>query len=630
LNGFRPRMVLVCFVLAIIEYVSGCNSSSFGDPPQVVPVISPSSAVLLPGQTVQFSVVANGAPVAGPIWLINNVQGGSAATGTITSSGLYTAPSGATGTSVQVSVKNLATHMQSAPATVTLFDANNFQRGTVSPSSVIPLVAVYNMSAPQGSTVQVQFGTTTNYGLTTSLLPAPAPGGVVSTPVAGMRASTTYHMQATVHLPDGKTVKDTDQTFTTGALPPYILPNITVQQTPGLTPASGVELLSMFEDNSQAQVTAVATDLAGNVIWYYPIQPAATYPIKPLSNGHMLINVFGQSLDAIQEIDLAGNVISQVSLSDVQQGLAAAVPSFPQIINLHHDMTKLPNGHLIMLVNFNQTVNGPSGSTTVLADGLVDWDPVRGVVWAWSTVDHIPISHAPNGTADWTHANAVVYSPDDGNLLLSMRNQNWIIKINYDNGAGDGSILWHLGPNGDFTLPAGDDPVEWNYGQHYPVFLGPNTSGIFPLTFFNNGNNRMVDAADDLCGTPGLTACYSSVPVMQLNEYTKTAQVLDEVNLTPAFSFCCGNVNQLANGDYEYDIAYDLNKPENALGPNLSYIQEVTPEIHPQLVWQMNISGQLAYRGFRIPSFYPGVEWTQSAIAAANVAAKSAQKAAKQ
>jgi hypothetical protein len=423
LNSFRPRILLVCFVLAIIDFVSGCNSSSLGDPPAQVPVISPASAVLLPGQTMQFSAAAN-EPVAGPIWLINNVQGGSATTGTITSSGLYTAPSGTTATSVQVSVKNLATHMQSAPVTITLFDAKSFQHGIVSPSSVIPLVAVYNMSAPQGATVQVQFGTTTNYGLATSLLPAPTPGGVVSTPVAGMRASTTYHMQATVHLPNGNTVTDSDQTFTTGALPPSILPNISVQQTPGLTPASGVELLSLFEESSQTQLTTVATDLSGNVIWYYPIQPNAADPIKPLSNGHMLINVNGSGLNAIQEIDLAGNIISQLSLSDVQQGLTSAVPTFPQLVSLHHDMAKLPNGHLILLVNFFQTVPGPTGGTTITADGLIDWDPQRGPVWTWSAMDHIPITHAPNGIADWTHANAIIYSPDDGNLLLSMRNQN--------------------------------------------------------------------------------------------------------------------------------------------------------------------------------------------------------------
>ena len=30
------------------------------------------------------------------------------------------------------------------------------------------------------------------------------------------------------------------------------------------------------------------------------------------------------------------------------------------------------------------------------------------------------------GFPDWTHTNAVLYSPDDGNLIVSMRHQNWI------------------------------------------------------------------------------------------------------------------------------------------------------------------------------------------------------------
>jgi hypothetical protein len=291
---------------------------------------------------------------------------------------------------------------------------------------------------------------------------------------------------------------------------------------------------------------------------------------------------------------------------------------------MDHDLVKLPNGHLIIIVSYDQTVTDQPGITTVGGNALIDWDPQQGPVWTWSVFDHIPLTHAPNGTTDWTHANALLYSPDDGNLILSMRNQNWIVKINYDNGAGDGRILWHLGPDGDFTLPSGQAPIEWNYGQHYPVLLGPNTSGIFPLMFFNNGNGRLVDANNDVCGTPGLTPCYSSVPIFQLNEYTNTVQVLAETNLSPAYSTCCGSTNLLANEDLEYDVAQDV------YTPNVSYIQEMTGEQNPQLVWQMNITGQLAYRGFRIPSLYPGVEWTQAAIATANAKAtvQPAQKAA--
>jgi hypothetical protein len=197
-----------------------------------------------------------------------------------------------------------------------------------------------------------------------------------------------------------------------------------------------------------------------------------------------------------------------------------------------------------------------------------------------------------------------------------MRNQNWVIKINYQDGAGDGSILWHLGPDGDFTLPSGLAPARWNYGQHYPTILSPNSTGIFQTMIFNNGNNRLLDASNDVCGTPGFSLCYSSVPIFELNESAKTAQVLWETNLSPHFSICCGNASVLSNGDVEYDVAFDVNTP------NQSYIQEVTREQTPQLLWQMNVAAQVVYRGFRIPSLYPDVEWTQTAIARASATAE--------
>ncbi len=620
-------------LLVIIAFVSGCGAGSFSEGPAPAPppasppapVITPSSAVLLPGQTLQFIATLNGAPLAKPTWLVNNVAGGATATGIITASGLYTAPTGSAATAVQVSVNDLTENTQSPPAQISIFQMGQFQPGTVSATNN-PLVALYTFSAPEGAVVQIQFGASTSYGLTTWAQPAPEEGGNVGILVAGMRASTTYHMQAIVHLSNGSTLFDTDHVFTTGALPANILPNLTIQQTAGMTPASGVELLCLFEEASQTQLTAVVTDLAGNVIWYYPIQPSGPYPMKFLPNGHVLVVVQGvpPTTNAVQEIDLAGNVISQISLADVQQGLAAAGLSFPSLASFHHDVAKLPNGHLILLVNYNQTFTDQPGVTTVTGDALIDWDPQQGPVWTWSTFDHIPLTHAPNGTADWTHSNAVVYSPDDGNLILSLRNQNWIVKINYGNGAGDGRILWHLGPGGDFTLPSGQAPIEWNYGQHYPVLLGPNTAGIFPLMFFNNGNGRQVDTNNDICGTPGLTPCYSSVPTFQLNEYADTAQVLEETNLSPDYSVCCGSTNLLANGDLEYDVALDVNTPD------VSYIQEVTHEQNSQMVWQMNITGQLAYRGFRIPSLYPGVEWTQSAIENATATIPTGRAATKQ
>ena len=124
---------------------------------------------------------------------------------------------------------------------------------------------------------------------------------------------------------------------------------------------------------------------------------------------------------------------------------------------------------------------------------------------------------------DWTHSNSVVYSPDDGNLLLSMRHQFWVLKIDYENGQGSGDILWRLGPQGDFTLMKGgvadEDIDDWFYSQHYANIVSPNSTGVFNLMVFDNGDDRGIfDVPSDRCGTPGAPACYSTVPIFQVDE----------------------------------------------------------------------------------------------------------------
>jgi arylsulfate sulfotransferase len=601
MSAHSEQRAVACVFLVCALVLVGCSNSLTGNS---MVQISPSSAVLLPGQSLQFSVIANVPNVPQFVWQVNGVIGGSASTGTIATNGVYTAPSTPTTQQVQVGVRD-----QPAQSAVVVFNTKQANPGSVAPTQN-PLVAAYNIAIPMGSSVYVKFGTDTTYGLSTSTIPAPASGGTATVLVAGMRASTTYHMQAAIQLADGSLVTDSDHTFTTGAIPAGMLPNISTQLTGAGTPSSGVELLSLIQGATQNLLSAAVTDLEGNVIWYYPL-PVGAYvdPIKLLPNGHMLL-LTGGTLNDVREIDLAGNIIHQTTPSEI----TANWPTIPSLQNadwegLNHDVLLLPSGHLILLASIGETINDVAGipaGTSVAGNALIDWDPQIGTVWTWSTFDHLELTRAPFGISDWTHGNALVYSPDDGNLLFSMRNQNWIVKINYQNGAGDGSILWRFGPGGDFTLPNGQAPIEWNYGQHYPSIQSPNSSGIFSLMFFNNGNNRLVDSANDVCGSPGFVACYSSVPIFQLNEYTKTATVLWEDKLSPAYSTCCGDALVLPSGNVEYDVAFDVNTP------NVSYIEEVTqaesPE-SPELIWRMNVQGQVAYRGFRIPSLYPGQVW---------------------
>jgi hypothetical protein len=61
-----------------------------------------------------------------------------------------------------------------------------------------PFVAKYTITLVKGVEVTVQFGLTTAYGRSTAPVPSPPGGGAVSILIAGMKASTTYHVRARV------------------------------------------------------------------------------------------------------------------------------------------------------------------------------------------------------------------------------------------------------------------------------------------------------------------------------------------------------------------------------------------------------------------------------------------------
>jgi arylsulfate sulfotransferase len=419
--------------------------------------------------------------------------------------------------------------------------------------------------------------------------------------VAGMKPQTTYHMRAHVDWAGGSWV-DQDQTFTTGALPtssqaPAV--SVVAPPVPGVAPAPGVELLSLVSTSGASVLNDVVTDLQGNVIWYCP---AGGVPPKPMPSGHFILTLTTD----LREVDLACNTIRDVTVAEVNQSLQADGYSFtiPPPLGLpgespfHHDVLVLPNGHWIGLCEISKSFTdlpGYPGTTVVAGDALVDIDLNGNVVWAWSAFDHLDVNRHPfaPGLPDWTHSNALVYTPD-GNLLLSMRAQNWILKIDYENGTGTGNILWKLGEGGDFAL-LGGDPSQWFYAQHYPNLVSTNGSEM-TLAIYDNGDFR-IDSDDVACSS----SCYSRVTLFQVDENSHLATPLWQY-LPGYFSSWGGSVGVLSNGDVEFDSTTPTGGPG-------SQITEVTQSDSPQLVWQMNIAGENAYRGYRIPSLYPGISW---------------------
>ena len=126
-----------------------------------------------------------------------------------------------------------------------------------------------------------------------------------------------------------------------------------------------------------------------------------------------------------------------------------------------------------------RTVDISGTPTNYIGMTVIVLDADLQVTWAWDAFDHLdvnrgpvlsevtqPGSPEPTGVVpllpavDWLHVNAVALSPGDGNLILSIRNQDWVVKVDYRDGAGDGHVVWRLGQGGDFSVNSAD-PNPW-------------------------------------------------------------------------------------------------------------------------------------------------------------------------
>ena len=466
-----------------------------------------------------------------------------------------------------------------------------------------PLVAQYAITTPAQATVTVGFGLDLGYEQVTSPVASPAAGGPVTVLLAGMKQNSLYHMRAVVTYSDGSQQFDSDHTFQTGTIPPQRIPAMKVTTASGSMPAPGVELMSLTIGNAN-QLLALATDPSGNVIWYYDYDSTLgiPQPIKLLPNGHMLMvlyQVFSPG-GTVREIDLAGNIIRQFTYQDLAQKLQAAGHNI-QVFSIDHDFVLLPNGHLLLIVSDTRVFTdlpGYPGQTTVLGNAIVDLDPNLNPSWVWDAFDHLDVNRHPLSLPDWTHANALVYSQDDGNLLFSVRNQSWVLKLDYQNGNGAGDVIWKLGYQGDFTLTTGST-ADWFFAQHDPNIATPNTTGKIQLAMFDNGNGRPIGTG----GTPcTVMNCYSTAAIFQVDETARTASRW--WSFTTPYSYWGGVTRVLPNSDVFVDetTPFDLNLTSARL-------LEVTQSPNPTIVWQMEIDNQNSYRTIHIPSLYPGVQW---------------------
>ncbi len=306
------------------------------------------------------------------------------------------------------------------------------------------------------------------------------------------------------------------------------------------------------------------------------------------------------TLDVVREIDLAGNVQRETNVEAVNAQLTAL--GYHSIFSFTHDVERLPNGQTAVIGSTERTVNVNGTPTQYVGMTIIVLDKNFQVSWAWDSFDHLDVNRGPIlgdmlragdpdqvaastpilPAVDWLHINAVSWSPEDDNLILSIRNQDWVIKVDYENGAGDGHVIWRLGQGGDFTVNS-TDPNPWFSGQHDAHLIDAST-----LIVFDDGNTRRA----------GNTNADSRGQVWKLDEQTMTATLVVNVDLG-SYSDHFGSGQRLLNGNYV------LTSGAQGTAPNLiSQSIEVRPDGTDAFILEAH---RPEFRTFRMQTLYEGI-----------------------
>jgi arylsulfate sulfotransferase len=464
--------------------------------------------------------------------------------------------------------------------------------------------------------------------------------------LGGLYPNTRYKVGYQVKTAGTTTSGSSTATFESGALPTNLLfPVGTVIRpaTPQTDTVEGVVLYSNLNPNPNFLYPPTATDLAGNVIWYYPTIDNNLLLTRPLAGGDFFVfgtgvawsNGASTVLQAVRKVDLAGNVEAETNIGLLQQQLLALGATDLQscgnipipapvgsscLTGFSHDAILLPNGDWVMIGSIEKIFPpGTQGSQTglnvdILGDSIIVLDSSLNPLWYWDAFQHdnggtqLNINRAAllgetcvigqggcpplfladtpgvNSYAnDWLHSNSLCYNSTNGSILLSIRHQDWVISVDFGNGLGTSNVLWRMGLDGDFTFNnITNDPYPWFSHQHNASIA---TTGVY--TLFDNGNTRVDQFGGDSRGM---------ALDVDLSARTVTPVLFQDLGY---YSVAVGSAQLLTNGDYHFEASY--------VGANYyTYSEEYLPttgSVTGTQVFNLQESNP-SYRSFRMTDLY--------------------------
>lgn len=441
-----------------------------------------------------------------------------------------------------------------------------------------------------------------------------------SIPLYGFKASRTNTITVSVHGRDPEvTATASPLVFVTGSLPSdfpdiHLLTNDPAEMEPGYS-------LFIWEAILPGKTIAYSTilDSSGEVVWY---SPAGGFDIRQLANG----NLFAALTSTFVETDLLGRT--------VRTWHPPAQPLDP------HDGVPTDHGTILYLQNALQTVTDfstapydPSvarGTADIVHQKVIEMSAEDdSLIQAWAPVDVLDprrVSYLiasltdglPSFGWDTEHANAVIEDPSDDSLIVSMRNQNAVIKFSRSTG----QLKWILGPHENwgpawqpYLLQPVGTPFAWQYGQHAPVLTSRGT-----LMLYDNGNLRASPPAQTVTDPFN----YSRAVEYRINE--KNMEVSQEWEYGSAhlgewlYTGYMGNAEpQPKTGNVLIDFsavsfADGKDSIPAAKGAVMARFKEVTHDAIPKVVFDLTLSkydrasagyvNSTVYRVHRIADLY--------------------------
>ncbi|HTQ56844.1 MAG TPA: aryl-sulfate sulfotransferase [Bryobacteraceae bacterium] len=365
----------------------------------------------------QFNVAAPGKAVT----LVKDFVPGTLNAGVWTSRPFVWVPiSSEGGYEIQVVVKDFGTG-ESAKKTVK-YTATPLATGSnpVITATANPLVAIFSAPAcPTGSSMRISFQIQNGSHPAAYTNWTPCRGSTtMNFEIGGMLQATGYYMHAQTKT-GSQITNGATRVFTAGSIPGnVVLPGFSVKIAAGSNDPNPVILHSLIQFGGGTTYANVATDLAGNIIWYYWPTNVDHFQVtvRPVTGGGVVSveddyawdpNVFAQQY--LRQVDLAGNVVKETNIGALQQqllakGFAGGVPcqSVPDpapvgtacIGGFHHDAIQtLPGGKMALFVSEEKLFPaGTQGDTSglpvdIIGDMILVVDSNWQITWYWDSFD---------------------------------------------------------------------------------------------------------------------------------------------------------------------------------------------------------------------------------------------------